>query len=86
MLIDITPSKGINRLTCSLVLLYFVEEYNIYSRLERKLASNELEMLKSEAQGEGSLPQPPKKKKTKRQIVQQENTQSLTSCCHYFVG
>ena len=44
-------------------------------------------MLKKEAQGEIIKPEPPRQnKKKKNKVIKDENTQSLTTCSHYFVG
>ena len=45
MLTDSIPAKGI-KISCAHVFLFFIEDFNLYSRLERKLAKSEEEMLK----------------------------------------
>ena len=51
LLLNITPQKNQLIFTCSLVFFFFIEEHNIFSRLDKKLANNEMDMLKKVSQG-----------------------------------
>jgi hypothetical protein len=62
---NVTPHKEQNKLNCALVFLFFIEEYDIYSKLERKLSVSEVDMLKKEVQGERIQPEPPRRSKKK---------------------
>ncbi len=85
MLIGCSPQRDKRSISCSMVFKFLVDEYNLLSRLERKLCFSEEELLRREAKGDGrELVKKHNRKKI--MITHQATSQQLSTCCHYFVG
>ena len=76
-------SKG-HKLTCDLVFLYFIFDFQIEKKIVNKLQPSQTDYLKRERIIE-PIPAPPTPRKAKPDSSSSLNSQ-LSSCQHYFLG